>query len=177
MRIQLTVTAGLAALGLLTGCQTFPPGAERGPHGTMAYQVAVDASDPGVKVYADGQLKGEAPLTLKIFGDTDGTFHNFGSDQYVIQAVPARTNQHVQTRVFHTGGFFMPEDKIPDRIHFDMNQPQPVYVPVPTYSYPPPVHFYYGPPYYYYGPRFHFGHGWHHHHYHRGHHHHRATVR
>ena len=120
MRICLVL---LAAVGALTGCQTFPPGAERGPHGTMAYQVPVEASDAGVKVYANGELVGETPFTLKVFGDLDGTFHNFGSDQYVLQAVPTKTNQFAQIRVFQTGGLFMPEDRIPASVHFDMNQP------------------------------------------------------
>jgi len=169
----------LGAAGALTGCQTFPPGAERGPSGTMAYQVPITASHPGTKIYADGQLVGEAPVTLKVYGDTDGTFHNFGSDQYVLQAVPAETNLHTQIRVFHTGGLFMPEDKIPAGVQFDMNRPSPVYVrgPGPSYYYPPP--YYYGWPYYY-GPRYYFygsySHGYHHH-YHHGHHHHSGGLR
>ena len=30
-----------ASVGLLSGCETLPPGAERGPHGTMAFNVLV----------------------------------------------------------------------------------------------------------------------------------------
>mgnify|MGYP007030110543 CR=1 FL=1 len=60
-------------------------------------------------------------MTLKIFGDKDGTFHNFGSYQYVIKAYPVRQGQYVQTKVFRTGGWFTSEDKIPSRIYFDMN--------------------------------------------------------
>jgi hypothetical protein len=151
-------SAAAAVGSLITGCAApIPPGAERGPHGTMAYLVPVDASDPGVTIYVNGQKAGVTPLTLKIFGDPDGTFHDFGSYEFVVQAVPLKTNQFVQTRVFQTGKMFTPEDRIPDRIHFDMNQPpppQPTYVPVPAY--PPPA-YYYGPPYYYYGPRLYIG--------------------
>jgi hypothetical protein len=150
-----------AGLGLLAGCATpLPPGAEPGPNGTMAYMVPVEASEPGITIYANGQKAGATPLTLKIFGDPDGTFHDFGSYHFVVQAVPTKTNQFVQTRVFSTGRMFTPEDKIPDRIHFDMSlppPPQPVYAPGPYY-YPP--YYYYGYPYYYrpyYGPSFYFG--------------------
>jgi hypothetical protein len=156
MKIELSVAA--AAIGLLAGCATpLPPGAERGPHGTMAYLVPVDASEPGVTIYANGQKAGVTPLTLKIFGDPDGTFHDFGSYEFVVQAVPLKTNQFVQTRVFQTGKMFTPQDRIPDRLQFDMNQPpppQPIYVPVPAY--PPPM-YYYGPPYYYHGPHVYIG--------------------
>ena len=172
----------LAVMGTLTGCQTFPPGAERGPSGTMAYEVPITASHPGTKIYADGQLVGEAPVTLKIFADTDGTFHNFGSDQYVLQAVPAETNLHTQIRVFYTGGMFIQEDKIPPSVHFDMNRPPPVHLPVPgpSYYYAPPAPYYYGYGWpYYYGPRYYYhgayGHG---HYYHNhGHHHHGGGLR
>jgi hypothetical protein len=166
MRMSLVLLAAVA----LTGCQTFPPGAEHGPHGTMAYQVPIEASDAGVKVYANGELVGETPFTLKVFGDPDGTFHNFGSDQYVLQAVPTTTNQFMQIRVFQTGGLFMPEDRIPSSVHFDMNQPSPTYVPFagPNYYYAPPYYYYggpyYGSSYFYYGSRGHYyGHGYYHH--------------
>jgi len=155
MKTMFVPAAGVAALAFFTGCQTpLPPGTERGPHGTIAYMVPVEASDPGVKIFANGREAGTAPLTLKIFGDRDGTFHDFGAYEFVVQAVPVRTNQHVQTKVFLTGKMFTPEDRIPDRIYFDMNQPAPIYAPAappPAYYYPPP--YYYGPPYYYYGPR------------------------
>lgn len=162
MKMNLILIGLIAAVGALTGCVTYPPGAERGPHGTMAYLVPVEASEPGVIIYANGQKAGTAPLTLKIFGDTDGTFHDFGSYEFVVQAVPLKTNQFVQTRVFQTGKMFTPQDRIPDRISFDMNTPPP---PRPTYApgYPPPYYYgpppyYYGPPaYFYYGPRYYYG--------------------
>src|ERR1041385_8538507 len=164
MKAKWILAAGLAATGLLTGCESFPPGAERGPHGTMAYDVLVEASEPGARIEANGETLGNTPLHLKIFGDTDGTFHDFGADFYVVQAFPLTTNQHVQTRLFRTGRGFNGEDQIPKRIYFDMTQVAPVYPPPgagPVYVYPG---YYYGPPYYYgspyyYGPsvRFFFG--------------------
>jgi len=138
----------LIALGLVAGCESVPPGAEVGPHGTIAYNVPIEASEPGARIYANNEFVGNSPLTLKIFGDKDGTFHDFGSYVYVIQAVPVRTNQFVQTRVYGTGRYFSREDRIPDRVYFDMNQPPPPYPPY----YPPPPGYYYPPPYYYYGP-------------------------
>ncbi len=156
----LILAASLVAAGFLAGCESVPPGAERGPHGTMAYDVLVEASEPGARVEANGQPLGNTPLHLKIFGDPDGTFHDFGSEYYVIRALPLTTNQFVQTRWFGTGRWFGPEDHIPQRIYFDMNQNTQVYAPAgpPVYGYPygppPYYYYYYGPPYY--GPRFQF---------------------
>lgn len=155
MRISVFIPAGVLAAALLSGCQTVPPGVERGPHGTIAYDVLIEASPPGAHIEANGQVVGDAPLHLKIFGDKDGTFHDFGSYYYIVRALPLTTNQYVQTRVFQTGRWFTPEDRIPDRIYFDMNNPYPQPAPgapvYPGYAYPPP-YYYYGPPVYY-GPR------------------------
>lgn len=161
MKTKLILLGGLGVAGFLTGCNTIPPGAERGPDGTMAYAVQIEASEPGVPIEANGERIGNAPVTLKIFGDTDGTFHDFGSYYYIVRALPLHTNQFVQTAVFRTGRWFTPEDRIPRRIYFDMNQP-PSYAPSEP-GYGPPA--YYGPPVYY-GPRIYFGppvywHGWH----------------
>src|SRR5256885_16537694 len=95
--------AELVAVGLLAGCQTIPPGAERGPDNTMAYDVLIEASPPGARIEANGEVIAETPLHIKIFGDADGTFHDFGSDYYEIRALPLTTNQFVQTRYFRTG--------------------------------------------------------------------------
>jgi hypothetical protein len=154
--------AWLVAVGsiLLAGCETLPPGAEHGPHGTMAFDVLVDASAPGARVEANGQDVGQTPLHLKIFGDSDGTFHDFGSPYYVIRALPLSTNQFEQVRYFGTGQWFGPEDQIPRQVFFDMNQQTRTYAPAapPGYAYPyygPPV--YYGPSYpFYWGPEFRF---------------------
>jgi hypothetical protein len=132
----------------------------------MAYHVLVEASEPGARIEVNGDQVGNTPLTLKIFGDRDGTFHDFGSYHYVVRALPLATNQYAQTRFFGTGKSWSPEDRIPERIYFDMNQPAPVYsypppgspmyyAPPPVYYYPPP--YYYGPGYYGPGVRFHFG--------------------
>jgi hypothetical protein len=157
MKMELPLAA--VAIGLLAGCATpLPPGAEPGPNGTMAYLIPVESSDPGVIIYANGQRAGVTPLTLRVFGDPDGTFHDFGSYEFVVQAVPTRTNQFVQTRVFGTGRMFSREDKIPDRLHFDMNRPpppQPTYLPAPYYY--PPSYPYYWPSYYHGGAGFYFG--------------------
>src|SRR5215467_3037831 len=121
MRRKLTLAAGLAAAIILAGCGTpIPPGAERGPHNTMAYDVLVDASPPGAQIVANGQNVGQTPVHIKIFGDPDGTFHDFGSYYYVVRALPIATNQYPQTILFRTGHLFTPEDRIPPRIDFDM---------------------------------------------------------
>lgn len=142
-------------MGVLTGCDTIPPGAERGPNGTMAYYVPISSSEPGVRIEANGEFVGTTPLTLKIWGDPDGTFHDFGSYEYVVQALPAQTNQFAQIRVFRTGHLLTPEDYIPKQIYFDMNQPPPAYgaYPAPGYA---PGPYYYGPPAYV-GPRVYIG--------------------
>ena len=161
MRRNWVLTASLAAVGLLVGCQTFPPGAERGPQGTMAYDVIIEASEPGARIEANGESIGNTPVHLKIFGDTDGTFHDFGSYQYGIRALPLTTNQFSQVKVFGTGRFFSREDLIPQHVVFDMNVRPPVYAPVGPLEYPYPVYapppFYYGPSYYRPGIRFYFG--------------------
>jgi hypothetical protein len=165
---------GIIGVGLLAaGCNTIPPGAERGPDGTIAYDVLIEASEPGAQIEANGENIGSAPLHLKIFGDTDGTFHDFGSYYYVVRALPVATNQFTQTRVFRTGHLFTPEDRVPSRIYFDMNRPSypangAPYGSPDYYGAPPPA-VYYGPPVYYYGPgpnvHFYFGAPY----YHRGH--------
>jgi hypothetical protein len=166
MKMRLFSAAALAAVaGIFTGCETpLPPGAERGPHGTMAYDVLIEASPPGARIEANGESIGNTPVHLKIFGDRDGTFHDFGSYYYIIQAFPLVTNQFVQTKVFGTGRNFSHEDYIPKHVYFDMNQNTPP----PTFAYPPPAYYYGPPPYYYgapyyYGPsfRFYFGPRWH----------------
>ena len=161
----LVLTLALAAI-LFAGCQTIPPGAEPGPHNTMAYTILLEASEPGARIEANGEFMGNTPLNLKVFGDPDGTFHDFGGSPYfTIRALPLATNQFVQTRFFRTGQMFMGEDKIPQRIQFDMNQNTPAYPPYGPGG--PPVYFdapvFYPAPYYY-GPsfRFRYGPGYHH---------------
>ena len=136
---------------LLIGCVSTPPGVEHGPQGTIPYEVLIDATPPGARIVANGADIGLTPVRLKIYGDKDGTFHDFGSYYYVVQAMPLTTNQFPQARYFHTGRWFSPEDRIPQRIDFNMDQPaMPLGPPYAYPYYPPPV--YYGPPPYYYGP-------------------------
>ena len=173
---SLIFAAGAGAALFLVGCETVPPGVERGPQGTIVYDVLIEASPPGARIEANGQMLGSAPLHVKIFGDKDGTFHDFGSRYFMIRALPVATNQFVQTRLFRTGHHGKPEDyHVPSQIYFDMNQNTPQYVVPPGYAYPtygPPVYYYppyYYPPYYYppfyYGPAvgFYFGRGYHRH--------------
>jgi len=98
MKTKSIYAASLVASVFLAGCATIPPGAERGPNGTMAYDVLIEASAPGARIEANGQDVGNTPVHLKIFGDPDGTFHDFGSPYYVIRALPLSTNQFEQTR-------------------------------------------------------------------------------
>ncbi|MEO8429732.1 MAG: S1C family serine protease [Verrucomicrobiota bacterium] len=109
---------------LLCGCASDKSGkklVERGPGGTIAYLVQVESNEPGVKIEANGDYIGDTPCTLKIFGDKDGTFHNFGQFDYVVRALPLHQGQFVQIKTFRTGGWFTPEDRIPSRLYFDMN--------------------------------------------------------
>ncbi len=175
MNAKLLLMAGTTVM-LFAGCATpLPPGAERGPDGTMAYDVLVEASAPGVRIEANGESIGEAPVHLKIYGDPDGTFHDFGGYYYGIRAFPpsGMTNLFVQTRIFQTGHMFSPEDRIPERIYFDMTQRPATYLPYPVYVYPPSYNYYYGPGYYYgwsfWGPSFRFDMGPHYYHGYRGH--------
>jgi hypothetical protein len=168
-RTKSILSGPLAAVLLMAmGCRTpLPPGTERGPSGTIAYIVKIEATEPGAQIEVNGEAVGRSPIDIKIFGDRDGTFHDFGSYVYVIRALPVASNQFAQTRVFQTGRGFTPQDRIPNRIYFDMTQntpPPPVYPEGPTHYYGPGP-YYYGPPPYYYGPsfRFHLSPGFFHH--------------
>jgi hypothetical protein len=113
----------IATLLALAGCATpNGPKVEKGPHGTIAYEIAVETDQPGVRIEVNGDYIGKTPCTIKLWGDKDGTFHNFGSQEYIIRALPNSTNQYVQTKVFRTGGWFSQEDMIPKRVYFDMKQ-------------------------------------------------------
>jgi hypothetical protein len=123
MKTPLALTLAVASALTLAGCATSNSTAqkpERGPGGTIAYMVPVETSEPGARIEVNGEDMGKAPLTLKIFGDKDGTFHNFGSYDYTIKAYPVQQGQSVQTKVYRTGGWFTPEDRIPSRIYFQM---------------------------------------------------------
>ena len=127
MQKSVVLTSAIAA-ALFVGCSSPNPGngnaVERGPHGTIAYEVQIQSNDPGVRIEANKDYMGMTPLVLKIFGDKDGTFHNFGNPHYVIQAIPVKAGQNLQTKIFRAGGDFLGDDKIPKRIFFDMAQPE-----------------------------------------------------
>jgi hypothetical protein len=164
-KILLFPSLAVAALGFLTGCETLPSDVEKGPHGTIAYLVPIEASDPGARIEVNGEFVGNTPVTIKIFGDRDGTFHDFGSEYYMVKALPLATNQYQQAAYFGTGRWFGREDKIPSKITFDMNKQQPAAPPnagpyAGQGAYPYPYPYYYGPGVYvgppaFYGPRFH----------------------
>ena len=108
----------------LLGCST-PDGTkpERGPEGTIAYLVEVDSSDPGARIEVDNEYIGKTPVVWKVFGDKDGTFHNFAKFDYRVRATPARAGQMQQEKVFKTGRLFTGEDRIPKKIFFDFGGP------------------------------------------------------
>jgi len=117
--LPLSACAAALAVAFATGC-TSDPNIEKGPQGTIAYNVPVDASEPGVRIEANGEDMGRTPMMLKIWGDKDGTFHNFGDSRYVVKAYPTKPGQYAQTKVFGTGGWFAPESKVPKKIFFEM---------------------------------------------------------
>jgi hypothetical protein len=157
MKTNVLVSLGsVAAVALLAGCSSTPPNpnVERGPHGTIAYDVLIEASAPGARIEANGEMLGATPLHLKIFGDKDGTFHDFGSYYYVIKAYPMATNQYPQVKYFGTGRHGAQEDHVPQHVYFDLSQPQANPNPPVIYEQP---RVYYGAPYPYpypypYGP-------------------------
>ncbi|MCX8154979.1 MAG: PEGA domain-containing protein [Verrucomicrobiae bacterium] len=122
MKRALITSLILGGLLALAGCATSKSTAqkpERGPDGTIAYLVEVESSEPGARIEVNNEYVGKAPCTIKIFGDKDGTFHNFGSYHFRITAYPVRAGQQPQTKEFRTGGWFTEEDRIPRKIFFD----------------------------------------------------------
>jgi hypothetical protein len=110
----------LSLLVLAGGCATpANPNAERGPDGTIAYNVPVESSEPGARIEVNGESVGVTPMTLKIFGDTDGTFHNFGSYEFIVRAYPPGAGRPSASKVYKTGALMAAEDKIPAKIYFD----------------------------------------------------------
>jgi len=112
---------GFVGVALLVGCASATPGVERGPDGTVAYHVQVESSEPGARVEVNDDYVGTTPVKVRVWGDPDGTFHNFGSSEFVIRVFPAGEG-HVQTKVFRTGGWFSQEDRVPGRLFFDLRQ-------------------------------------------------------
>ena len=117
------LTAALCLATLQQGCATSTSQSlERGPGGTIAYNVQIESTEPGARIEVNGDTVGNTPMVLKIFGDRDGTFHNFGREDYVIKAYPVRKGQSIQTKVFRTGGWWSPEDLVPKKLYFDLNE-------------------------------------------------------
>jgi hypothetical protein len=179
MKTNWLLAASLAVAGLLDGCSTAPPPYKAPmPQPTAAFDVLIEASPPGARIEADGTDRGTTPVHLKIIGDTNRLFRDFGSANYVIRAYPVATNQYAQTRVYYTGKDIQIRDRIPEHIYLDMNVPPTIYSPTASsyqypyyypYVYPYPFAYYYPfryyyydcPPYYhyYYGPRYQYHYG------------------
>jgi hypothetical protein len=118
--MKYTLLLSMLTAILVAGCATTTgPKAEQGPNGTIGYLVEIESSEPGARIEANNDYVGKTPCTLKIFGDKDGTFHNFGSYRYTVVAHPVKPGQQPQTKTFQTGGWFTPEDMIPKKIFFD----------------------------------------------------------
>ena len=114
---------GLSSVGVavaLLSCSSTPQG-DKGPEGTKAFYVQVQASREGVSIETNNVFAGKAPFVLRLMGDKDGTFHNFGSPEYVVRALPETTNGFAPTQVFKTGNGSSPGDRIPGLIFLDMN--------------------------------------------------------
>ncbi len=114
----------IGLLSLLTaGCASGPTDkVERGRQGTIAYQVKIDSTDPGARVEVNHDFVGVTPVEIKVWGDRDGTFHNFGSADFIIRVHPVKEGQSIQTKVFRTGGWFAREDRVPQHLFFDLHQ-------------------------------------------------------
>jgi hypothetical protein len=104
----------------LSGCATTKDNNKtaEGPEETIPYQIQIESTVPA-RVEINKEYVGKTPLTAKVNGDEDGTFHNFGSYFYVVTATPVNSRKESQTKEYRTGGWFTPEDMIPKRIFFD----------------------------------------------------------
>lgn len=123
---SLSLCLCIAITAITAGCVSeMDPNSGRGPGGTVPYRVMVEASDPGARIEVNGQTVGNTPMEITIWGDPDGTFHNFGSPDYAIRVLPVRAGQSAQTKVFRTGTLVELEDRIPQRLFFDLNLPAP----------------------------------------------------
>ena len=118
----LRVLAFAALAAVLLSCSSTPK-ADKGPESTKAFYVQVQASREGVSIETNNVFAGKAPFVLRLMGDQDGTFHNFGAPEYVVRAVPETTNAYIPTQVFKTGDKSSPGDRIPGLIFLDMNNP------------------------------------------------------
>src|SRR5882724_5803502 len=96
-----TTLLGIGLVALIGGGCAGNPGTqpERGPNGTIAYHVKIESSEPGARVEVNEEFVGVTPTEVRIWGDTDGTFHNFGASDFTIRVFPVRAGQSPQTKV------------------------------------------------------------------------------
>jgi hypothetical protein len=120
-RALVVLSHAALATGLLSCSST--PKADKGPESTKAFYVQVQASREGVSIETNNVFAGKAPFVLRLMGDQDGTFHNFGAPEYVVRAVPETTNAFIPTQAFKTGDKSSPGDRIPGLIFLDMSNP------------------------------------------------------
>jgi hypothetical protein len=106
---------------MLAGCASTETKPEMGPDGTIAYYVEIESNEAGARVEVNEDHVGITPIKIRVWGDKDGTFHNFGTSDFVIKVTPARDG-YVQTKVFRTGGWFAQEDRVPTKLYFDLKQ-------------------------------------------------------
>lgn len=125
MTIMRIFSLTMSAAFILTGCASTGPQVEKGPGGTIAYSVAVDSNPQGARVEANNEFVGKTPFTLKIFGDKDGTFHNFGRYTYTVTGYSPVSGQAPQSKQYKCGGWFTAEDMIPKQIFFEFGAVPP----------------------------------------------------
>lgn len=120
LRLKCLLLLGIVATA---GCNSVSTGQKKhGPNGTIEYSIQIESSEPGGRVEINDDYVGKTPLEVKVWGDRDGTFHNFGAADYVIKVFPVKEGQTGQMKVFRTGGWFGQEDQIPRRLFFDLDQ-------------------------------------------------------
>ena len=117
--MKLTISTLLVVVFLCFGCTTSDETREKGRDGTVAYFVEIESPEPGVRIEVDNETIGKTPVTWKVFGDKDGTFHNFGAYDVRVVGFPVRAGQQPQTKIFRTGSWFNSEDRIPKKLFFD----------------------------------------------------------
>jgi hypothetical protein len=120
---RISAAIALISAAALLGCKTGFHSGEPGPDGTLAYYFKVESSVPGAGVETNHVFAGKTPLTLKVFGDYPGTFHDFGGPEFVLRVTPENTNEFIQTRIFRTGHGSAPGDNIPGLVFVDLSQP------------------------------------------------------
>ena len=114
--------AFIFAAAALVGCSTTKPKAEQENKELAGFYLRVESSEPGATVETNSVYAGKTPLVLKILGDKDGTFHDFGTPQYVVHVLPVNANYFPQTQVFNAGTKTSPGSRIPTLLFFDMSR-------------------------------------------------------